>query len=60
MAFKTYLNAGAGAGGGGMAPVTSPSGGGGNIAGGWHPDVLYMIALVVAEIALVAFISKHL
>ena len=60
MAFKTYLNAGAGAGGGGMAPVASPSGGGGNVAGGWHPDVLYMIALVVAEIALVAFISKHL
>lgn len=59
MAFKTYLNAGAGAGGGGMAPVTSPSGGG-VTAGGWHPDVLYMIALVVAEIALVAFISKHL
>ena len=57
MAFKTYLNAGAGA--GGMAPVTSPSGGGVS-AGGWHPDVLYMIALVVAEIALVAFISKHL
>ena len=57
MAFKTYLNAGAG--GGGMAPVASPSGGG-VTAGGWHPDVLYMIALVVAEIALVAFISKHL
>ena len=60
MAFKTYLNAGAGMGSGGMAPVTSPSGGGGNVAGGWHPDVLYMIALVVAEVALVAFISKHL
>ena len=59
MAFKTYLNAGAGAGGGGMAPVTSPSGGG-VTDGGWHPDVLYMIALIVAEVAAVAFISKHL
>ena len=42
-----------------MAPITSPSGGG-NAAGGWHPTVLYMIALVAAEIALVAWISKHL
>ena len=50
MAFKTYLNAGAGAGGGGMAPVTSPVRRRRRIAGGWHPDVLYMLALVVAEI----------
>ena len=57
MAFKTYLNAGAGA--GGMAPVTSPSGGGVS-AGGWHPDVLYMIVLVAAEIIAVAWISRHL
>jgi hypothetical protein len=58
MPFKTYLNASAGAGNGGMAPVTSPSGG--KTAGGWHPTVLYMIALVAAEIAAVAWISKHL
>lgn len=60
MAFKTYLNASAGAGAGGMAPIVSPSGGGGVGPGGWHPTVLYMIALVVAEIAAVAFIAKHL
>ena len=61
MPFKTYLNASAGAGAGGMAPLSSPSGGGGGAGpGGWHPDVLYMLALVVAEVALVAFISKHL
>jgi hypothetical protein len=61
MPFKTYVNASAGAGAGGMAPIASPSGGsGGPGAGGWHPTVLYMLALVVAEIAAVAWISKHL
>ena len=58
MAFKTYVNASAGA--GGMAPIASPSGGGGTVAGGWHPTVLYMLGLVVAEILLVAWITKHL
>jgi hypothetical protein len=57
MPFKTYVNASAGS-SGGMAPITSP--GGGSAPGGWHPTVLYMIGLVVAEIALVAWISKHL
>lgn len=60
MPFKTYLNASAGTSGGGMAPIASPSGGGGNVAGGWHPTVLYMIGLVAAEIFAVAWISKHL
>lgn len=60
MPFKTYVNASAGAGVGGMAPIASPSGGGGNVAGGWHPTVLYMIGLVAAEIIAVAWISKHL
>ena len=60
--FKTYVNASAGAGAGGMNPIASPGGGGGGKAGpgGWHPTVLYMIGLVAAEIALVAWISKHL
>jgi hypothetical protein len=58
MAFKTYVNASAGS-TGNMAPITSPGGSGGG-ASGWHPTVLYMIALVVAEIAAVAWISKHL
>jgi len=58
MPFKTYVNASAGS-SGGMAPITSPGGGSGG-PGGWHPTVLYMIGLVVAEVALVAWISKHL
>jgi len=58
MPFKTYLNASAGAGAGGMAPIASPSGG--KTAGGWHPTVLYMLGLVVAEVIAVAWISKHL
>jgi len=59
MAFKTYVNASAGAGVGGMAPIASPSGGSA-VPGGWHPTVLYMIGLVAAEIFAVAWISKHL
>ena len=59
MPFKTYLNASAGAGAGGMAPVMSPSGGGSGSTG-LHPSVLYMLALTVAEIVLVAWLSKHL
>lgn len=60
MPFKTYVNASAGAGAGGMAPIASPSGGSGSIAGGWHPTVLYMVGLVALEIIAVAWISKHL
>lgn len=61
MAFKTYLNAGAGVGGNaGFAPVTSPGGSVSPGPGGWHPSVLYMIALVAVEIIAVAWISKHL
>lgn len=48
----------------GAAPISSPSGGGiGAPAagpGGWHPSVLTMLGLVVAEIAAVAFLSRHL
>ena len=58
--FKTYVNASAGvAGPTGMQPVTSPSTGK-TTAGGWHPSVLYMIALVAAEIFIVGYISKKL
>ena len=60
MPFNTYVNASAGAGAGGMAPIASPSGGGGSVPGGWHPTVLYMIAFVALEIFAVAWISKHL
>jgi len=57
--FKTYMNASAGVSGpGGMQPVTSPKGS--SAASGWEPSVLYLIGLVIAEIAAVAFISKHL
>ncbi len=58
--FKTYVNASAGvAGPGGMHPVTSPSQGK-TAAGGWTPGVLYMLALVVAEVFIVGFISAKL
>jgi hypothetical protein len=28
--------------------------------GGWHPDVLYMLGLVIAEVLVVAWLSRHL
>jgi hypothetical protein len=28
--------------------------------GGWHPTVLYMLALIIAEVVLVGFLSRHL
>ena len=59
--FKTYMNASAGVSGpGGMAPVMSPKSGGSSGAGGWEPSVLYLLGLIIAEIAAVAYISKHL
>ncbi len=46
-----------------MTPMTSPqaSGAGGVTApGGWHPTILYMLALVAAEIILVGFLTRNL
>lgn len=28
--------------------------------GGWHPTVLYMLGLVIAEVIVVAWLSSHL
>lgn len=28
--------------------------------GGWHPTVLYLLGLIVAEVLIVAFLSRHL
>ena len=28
--------------------------------GGWHPDILYMLGLVIAEVLVVAWLSRHL
>lgn len=57
--FKTYVNASAGvAGPAGMQPISAPSQAKG--PGGWEPSVLYMIGLIIAEIAAVAWLSKHL
>lgn len=61
MAFKTYasFNGGAGASAIQASPVKGPKGGGGS-QGGWHPTVVYMLALVAAEIIAVGFLSRHL
>lgn len=44
-----------------MTSVQSPQGGGLSAGpGGWHPTILYMIALVLLEIVAVAWLSRHL
>jgi len=46
-----------------MAAVQAPSNAGSgsvNGPGGWHPTVLYMTGLVIAEIVVVGFLSRHL
>jgi hypothetical protein len=40
--------------------VQSPSAGLQAGPGGWHPTILYMLGLVVAEMVLVAILSRHL
>lgn len=56
--FKTWTGSGTA-----MGPVASPqSAGPGGVAGvgGWHPTVLYLLVLVLAEMAAVAFLSRVL
>jgi len=48
----------AGGAAGGATPIAGP--GDGSAPGGWHPTVLYMLALIVAEIVVVGFLSRHL
>lgn len=47
-----------------MAGSTSYAAGQGAAAGssgsGWHPSILYMFVLIIAEMFVFAFISKHL
>lgn len=33
---------------------------GGMGPGGWHPTVLYMLGLIIAEVLVVGFLSHHL
>jgi hypothetical protein len=60
MAFtKVTAGAGASVGAGGSANAANPAMGPKG-AGGWHPTVLYMLALIVLEIVIVGFLSRHL
>jgi hypothetical protein len=60
MAFtKAAFSAGASVGTGGSANASNPAGGVGSVRG-WHPTVLYMLALIIVEIVVVGFLSRHL
>jgi len=41
-----------------MASSNSPGPGGVSGLGGWHPTILYLIGLVIAEIFAVAILSR--
>lgn len=56
MGFSTYAKAGVSASG----SSTGGARGQASMPGGWHPDVLYMLALVIAEIVVAGFLSRHL
>lgn len=56
MAFKTFTGSGQPMGPVASAQSTGPGGVTG--PGGWHPTVLYMIALLVAEVFLVGLLSR--
>lgn len=45
-----------------MAPVQGPQSGTSMAPGpgGWHPTILYMVALVFAEIVIVGILSRNL
>lgn len=65
MGFKSYagangsFKAGATAGGGATANAAGASGRV-NAPGGWHPTVLYMLGLIIAEILIVGILSRSL
>lgn len=58
--FKTYASFSGAAGSAGDAVAPIRSGGANAGPGGWHPTVLYMLGLVVAEIIAVALLSRRL
>jgi hypothetical protein len=45
------------------SPISSPKSGGVggavNAPGGWHPTILYLIVLLIFELAAVAFLSRR-
>lgn len=57
MAFKTYASFGAAGGANSIATAPVSTSG---AAGGWHPTILTMLGLIVAEIVAVAILSRHL
>jgi hypothetical protein len=56
MAFKTWTGADQAM--GPLASSNSPGPGGVSGVGGWHPTILYLIALVAAEILFVGLLSR--
>jgi hypothetical protein len=43
-----------------IASASSPGPGGVSGVGGWHPTILYLLALVIAEVFVVGLLSRTL
>jgi hypothetical protein len=54
----TKTSIGAGASANAAAPAGLSKSGG--TVGGWEPSVLWLLALIIAEVFAVAFLSRHL
>lgn len=53
--FKTWTGADQA-----QTPLVSPQGGASAGPGGWHPTILYLLGLVLAEIVIVGILSRNL
>jgi hypothetical protein len=53
--YKTWSGSGQATG-----PIASPQSGGVGAPGGWHPTILYLLALIVAEVLAVGFLSRSI
>jgi len=58
--FSGQANATVGSGASANRASAATAGKGGTLPGGWHPTVVYMLALVVAEVLIVGWLSRHL
>lgn len=45
---------------GASANAAAPASAGPGTVAGWHPSILYLLGLVIAEVLVVAWLSRHL
>ena len=58
--FSGQAGATIGSGASASRATAAAGGGGGTLPGGWQPTVVYMLVLIVAEVLIVGWLSRHL